>query len=73
MGSGLDVFQAATLQFAAICADGPLTELQGGLSSRLGDAVDSGWRFADGGFRLPDRPGLGIEVDAERLGALRVS
>lgn len=73
MGSGLDIFQAATLQFAAICADGLLTELQGGLSSRLGEAVDSGWRFADGGFRLPDRPGLGIEVDAERLGALRAS
>ncbi|MCB9969471.1 MAG: hypothetical protein H6852_17775 [Geminicoccaceae bacterium] len=31
MGSGLDIFQAATLQFAAICNDGPLTELQGGL------------------------------------------
>ncbi len=73
MGSGLDIFQAATLQFAATCADGLLTELQGGLSSRLGDAVDSGWRFADGGFRLPDRPGLGIEVDADRLGALRAS
>jgi galactonate dehydratase len=73
MGSGLDIFQAATLQFAAICNDGPLTELQGGLSSRLGDAVDSGWHFADGGFRLPDRPGIGIEVDANRLGALRAS
>ncbi|MEZ5858325.1 MAG: hypothetical protein R3D28_04875 [Geminicoccaceae bacterium] len=72
MGSGLDIFQAATLQFAAICNDGPLTELQGGLSSRLGDAVDSGWHFADGGFRLPDRPGIGIEVDANRLGTARI-
>jgi galactonate dehydratase len=67
MGSGLDVFQAATLQFAAGCEAGPLCEFQGGLNARLGDAVDTAWRYADGGFRLPDRPGIGVEVDVERL------
>ena len=67
MGSGLDVFQAATLQFAAVCEAGPLCEFQGGLNARLGDAVDTAWCYAGGGFRLPDRPGIGVEVDAERL------
>lgn len=72
MGSGLDVFQAATLQFAAACENDHLCEFQGGLSSRLGDAVDNGWCYSDGGFHLPDRPGLGVDVDVEQLSQFAV-
>lgn len=72
MGSGLDLFQAATLHFATACADGPLCEYQAALAGRLGDAIDTGWRFADGAFALPDRPGLGVEVDETRLAPFRV-
>jgi D-galactarolactone cycloisomerase len=68
MGSGLDIFQAATLQVAAALGDPSLlTEFQAGLSGRLGDAVRSAWAFADGGFRLPDEPGIGIAVDEAAL------
>lgn len=67
MGSGLDLFQAATLGFAAACGDEHLQEFQAGLAGRLGDAVDSAWRVVDGAFALPDRPGVGVEIDLERL------
>lgn len=67
MGSGLDVFQAATLHFASACRPGLLSEYQAGLAGRLGDAVDSGWSYAEGAFCLPDRPGIGAEIDVDRL------
>jgi galactonate dehydratase len=67
MGSGLDIFQAATLQIAAAAGDPSLlTEFQAGLSGRLG-GVRSAWSFADGGFRMPDQPGIGVEVDEAAL------
>jgi len=67
MGSGLDLFQAATLHFAAACGEEHLAEYQAGLAGRLGDAVDSAWRYESGGFALPDRPGTGVEVALDRL------
>jgi D-galactarolactone cycloisomerase len=68
MGSGLDIFQAATLQVAAaLGSPSLLTEYQAGLSGRLDGAVRSAWAYADGGFRLPDQPGLGIAVDETEL------
>ena len=67
MGSGLDLFQAATLHFAAACGDEHLCEYQAALAGRLGGAIDTGWRFADGAFGMPDRPGLGVEVDEAAL------
>jgi D-galactarolactone cycloisomerase len=67
MGSGLDIFQAATLHFAAACGPDLLTEYQAALAGRLEGAVTSAWAFADGAFHLPDRPGLGIEVDETAL------
>ena len=63
MGNGLAVFQAATLHFAAVCTDDYLQEYQAGLAERAQLVADTAWTYADGGFRLPDRPGLGVDID----------
>jgi len=67
MGSGVSVFQAATLQCAAVASADYLQEFQGGLSDRLDKASDTGWKYADGGFVLPDRPGIGVEINESLL------
>lgn len=64
MGNGLGPFQAATLHFAAACGDECLQEYQAGLAQRAALVGTTAWRYADGAFRLPDAPGLGVEVDA---------
>ena len=63
MGNGVSVFQAATLQCAAVSSPELLQEFQGGLSNLLQDASDTGWQLKDGEFILPDRPGLGVSID----------
>ncbi len=63
MGNGVSVFQAATLQCAAVSSRDFLQEFQGGLSTLLSDASDTGWQLSDGSFKLPDRPGLGVSID----------
>ena len=63
MGNGVSVFQAATLQCAAVASPEILQEFQGGLSNLLRDASDTGWQLKDGAFQLPDRPGLGVSID----------
>jgi galactonate dehydratase len=73
MGGALDLFQAATLHVAAACGGALLCEYQAGLAGRLGSAIDSGWRYRDGAFRLPERPGLGVEVDLEALAPFVIS
>ncbi|MDP6096948.1 MAG: enolase C-terminal domain-like protein, partial [Gammaproteobacteria bacterium] len=67
MGSGVSVFQAATLQCATIASPEYLQEFQGGLSDRLDAASDTAWTYSEGGFRLPDRPGIGVEIDESLL------
>ncbi len=67
MGTGVSVFQAATLQCAALSSPEYLQEFQGGLSDKLGAASDSAWSYADGEFALPDRPGLGVTLDEAAL------
>ena len=67
MGTGVSVFQAATLQCAAVAPPDYLQEFQGGLSDRLEKASDTAWKYADGGFVLPDRPGIGVEINEELL------
>jgi hypothetical protein len=42
-------------------------ELMGGLSDRLDAASDTAWQYADGGFVLPDRPGIGVEINESLL------
>ena len=67
MGNGVSVFQAATLQCAAVSSPELLQEFQGGLSNLLQDASDTGWRLKDGEFLLPDRPGLGVSIDEDGI------
>ncbi len=69
MGNGASVFQAATLQCAAVSSSSLLQEFQGGLSTLLSDASDSAWTMHDGIFALPDRPGIGVEIDLQALSA----
>jgi galactonate dehydratase len=72
MGSGLAVFQAATLHFAAACSDEYLQEYQAGLAEHAQLVADTAWTYADGGFSLPDRPGLGVVVDEEAVASYAV-
>ena len=67
MGNGLAVFQAATLHFAAVCGAECLQEYQAGLAERAALVASTAWVYADGVFQLPDRPGLGVEVDEEAV------
>ncbi len=67
MGNGVAVFQAATLHFSAVCEPTHLQEMQAGLYEKARALTDSAWVYRDGGFVLPDRPGLGAEVDEATL------
>ena len=67
MGNGVSVFQAATLQCAAVSSPELLQEFQGGLSNLLQDASDTGWQLKDGEFILPDRPGLGVSINEDGI------
>jgi galactonate dehydratase len=67
MGTGVSVFQAATLQCAAVASPEFLQEFQGGLSDKLGDASSTDWAYDNGIFRLPDRPGIGAAIDEEAI------
>jgi D-galactarolactone cycloisomerase len=73
MGSGLAVFQAATLHFAAVCGDEYLQEYQAGLAERAALVAQTAWTYAAGGFVLPDRPGLGVEIDEEAVARYSVA
>ncbi len=67
MGNGAAVFQAATLQCAALSSPEFLQEFQGGLSSLLQDAAQTQWEIHEGVFRLPDAPGVGVTIDEKAL------
>jgi L-alanine-DL-glutamate epimerase-like enolase superfamily enzyme len=72
MGNGVAVFQAATLQFSAICEPTHLQELQAGHYEKSQALTDSAWVYKDGSIALPDRPGLGVVVDEDTLQAFLV-
>ena len=67
MGNGLSVFQAATLHCAAVSSAELLQEFQSGLSALVTDACETAWTLQDGEFRLPEVPGLGVEVRESEL------
>lgn len=67
MGNGLGPFQAATLHFATACGGEYLQEYQAGLAERATLVGTTAWHYADGMFRVPDAPGLGVEVDESAL------
>ena len=69
MGNGSPIVQAAALHFwAAIKAEYPC-EYQIDLADVLPDAFSSAWTFSKGGFVVPAKPGLGVEVDEAALEA----
>lgn len=69
MGNGSPLVQAAALHFwAAMRAEYPC-EYQIDLADVLPDAFHSAWKFAKGGFVVPDKSGLGVEVDEAALEA----
>ena len=67
MGNGVSIFQAATLQCAAVSSPGLLQEFQSGLSNLLKDATETAWAMQDGAFSLPTEPGIGVTVDESKL------
>lgn len=67
MGTGLSIFQAASLQCAAVSSPYYLQEFQGGLSDKLNLAADNAWKYEEGEFNLPSRPGIGVEIDESKL------
>jgi D-galactarolactone cycloisomerase len=69
MGSGSPIGQAAALHFWAASRSELPCEFQLDLADVLPEAFETGWVFAKGGFMVPDRPGLGVEVDEAMLRA----
>lgn len=67
MGNGGAVFQAATFHFSSLCPGTHLQEWQAGLAEKMGDAVDTGWRYANGEVAFCERPGLGVRVHEDKL------
>lgn len=67
MGNGVSIFQAATLQCAAVSSANLLQEFQSGLSQLLKDATETAWVMRDGAFSLPNEPGIGVTVDESKL------
>jgi galactonate dehydratase len=69
MGNGSPIVQAAALHFWAGVRSELPCEYQLDLADVLPAAFDSAWKFAKGGFIVPSRPGLGVEVDEAALRA----
>lgn len=69
MGNGSPIGQAAALHFWAASRCEFPCEFQLDLADVLPEAFNTGWVFARGGFVVPDRPGLGVEVDEDVLRA----
>ena len=67
MGNGISIFLAATFHFSAICRPTHLQELQAGFLEKGAGISDSGWHYADGALSVPDRPGLGVEINEDEL------
>ena len=58
---------AADLQLASALADTDLVEYKTG-SPYIDEIVQGGWQLdADGMLSIPDRPGLGIELDMDAV------
>ena len=67
MGSGTPVVQAAALHFNAAVAGDRLAECQFDLGGVLPEVFDTGWCYGGGQMAVPQRPGLGVEVNADAL------
>jgi galactonate dehydratase len=69
MGSGSPIVQATALHFWAATRPELPCEYQFDLADVLPGVFDSAWRLQAGRLALPDRPGLGVEVNATALAA----
>ncbi len=67
-----DVLLAATLQYAATLPRERLIEFPVTASKRLGTILTSGLAPQDGVLRVPDAPGLGIELSQDEIERRRV-
>lgn len=63
------VANAATLQLAACCANFSLLEIMDSDVDYRSDITDEALVYADGYLSIPDRPGLGIELNEEACAA----
>jgi L-alanine-DL-glutamate epimerase-like enolase superfamily enzyme len=59
--------QAAALHFNAAVAGERLAECQLDLGGLLPEVFDTGWCYRAGQMTVPQRPGLGVEVNADLL------
>lgn len=69
MGSGSPVVQAAALHFWAATNPTLPCEYQLDLADVLPGVFNTAWTFSHGGFAVPGRPGLGVDVDEAALRA----
>ena len=66
------VSTAASVQVCAVLKNFNLLEYQWGEASWRGDLISPPERFENGSIRVPDRPGLGIELNDKVAAAHRV-
>ncbi len=67
MGSGTPLVQAAALTFDAVQSTDLLAECQFDLGGILPDVFQTGWVYRQGEIAVPDRGGLGVEIDVSAL------
>ena len=67
MGMGSPIFQAATLHFSSICENNYLQEYQAGLAKNLNELVKTFWKYDKGYLKMPQKPGLGVEIDEKNI------
>ena len=67
MGMGSPVFQGATLHFSSICENDYLQEYQAGLAKNLNELVKTFWEYDKGYIKMPQKPGLGVEIDEKNI------
>ena len=67
MGMGSPIFQAATLHFSSICENDYLQEYQAGLAKNLNELVKTFWEYDKGYIKMPQKPGLGVEIDEKNI------
>ncbi len=67
MGSGSPIVQAAALHFDAALPGELLAEYQFDLSGVLPDVFQNSWVYRGGRMTVPDRSGLGLNVDEPAL------
>ena len=69
MGNGSPIVQAAALHFWAATHPTLPCEYQLDLADVLPGAFDTAWSFSHGGFAVPERAGLGVDVNEPVLRA----